>query len=137
MGFIKEPSFAVTSEASIAELASNDLAIVGEVGLEFVFDVGDGREVRWEATLLPQGRLLVSVPSLALPDGSKESFVRLLEFAEDELGCCEVYVEFAKDRPDRAHLIRTFMYFGFAVMAPDCAPFTVDYTDIVMVYYIE
>jgi len=135
VGFKKEPP--VTSDANIAELASHDLAIIGEVGLEFVFDVGDDRAIRWEATLLPDGRLLVVVPSLALPDGSKESFVRLLEFAEDELGCTEVYVEFAKDRPDRAHLIRTFMYFGFAVMAPDGAPFTVDRTNFIMVYYIE
>lgn len=135
MGFTKEPP--VTSEPNIVELASHDLAIVGEVGLEFVFDVGDGHEVRWEATLMPHGRMLVVVPSLALPDGSKESFVRLLEFAEDELGCVEVYVEFAKDRQDRAHLIRTFMYFGFAVMAPDAAPFTVDFRNFVMVYCIE
>jgi len=135
VGFKNEPP--VLSGANITDLLSHDLAIVGEVGLEFVFNVGDGHEVRWETTVLPHGRLLVSLSSTVLPEGSKESFVRLLEFAEEELGCREVYVEFAKDSADRPHLIRTFMFFGFAVLAPDTTPFAVDPKSITMVYFVE
>lgn len=71
----------------------------------------------WE-TVLIGCRLFVEVPKFILPDGSKESFVRLLEFAEDELKCSHVIVYFRKDRPDRASLVRVFMFLGFTVLAP-------------------
>lgn len=71
----------------------------------------------WE-TILFGSRLFVEVPKYILPDGSKESFVRLLEFAEDELKCSHVIVCFKKDRPDRASLIRVFMFLGFTVLPP-------------------
>lgn len=135
MGFRKEPP--VSSEASIAELTDPELALAGEVGIEFVFDVADDFDVRWDAIMCPGGRLLVHVPTAALPEGSKESFVRLLEFAEEDLGCHEVYVQFGKHRPDRAHLVRTFMYFGFAILPPDAAPQPVHPDSITMVYRID
>jgi len=135
VGFKKEPP--VLSEASIADLASHDLAFCGEANLEFVFDIADDLEIRWEATLFSGGRLLVYIPSLALPEGSKESFVRLLEFAEEELECTDVFVQFGKERSDRAHLIRTFMYFGFAMLAPDSASIPIERDHIAMVYRIE
>lgn len=71
----------------------------------------------WE-TVLIGCRLFVEVPKFILPDGSKESFVRLLEFAEDELKCSHVIVYFRKDRPDRASLVRVFMFLGFTVLVP-------------------
>lgn len=71
----------------------------------------------WE-TLVVGRKLFVEVPKFILPDGSKESFVRLLEFAEDELKCSHVIVFFKKDRPDRASLVRVFMFLGFSVLPP-------------------
>jgi hypothetical protein len=71
----------------------------------------------WETVLLGR-RLFVEVPKFILPDGSKESFVRLLEFAEEELKCSHVIVCFKKDRPDRASLVRVFMFLGFTVLPP-------------------
>lgn len=71
----------------------------------------------WE-TILAGRKLFVEVPKYILPDGSKESFVRLLEYAEDELKCSHVIVCFKKDRPDRASLIRVFMFLGFTVLPP-------------------
>lgn len=135
MGVIKEPP--VLSGANIADIASHDLALVGEVGLEFLFEAADTLDVCWEATLYRGGRLLIDVPRTVLPDGSKESFVRLLEFAEEELECREVYVRFKKDRPDRAHLIRTFMYFGFAMLPPDARPIPSNSSHLLMVYKID
>lgn len=135
MGFKKEPP--VLSEASIADLTDPELALGGEIGIEFVFDVADDFDVRWEATMYPGGRLLVHVPTSALPEGSKESFVRLLEFAEEDLGCRSVYVQFGKHRSDRAHLVRTFMYFGFAMLPPDITPLPKDPESITMIYRID
>jgi len=135
VGFKKEPP--VSSEASIAKLKDYEHAFDGgggEVDIEFVFDVADDFDVRWEATMIPGGRLLVHVPTTALPEGSKESFVRLLEFAEEDLRCRTVYVQFEKHRPDRANLVRTFMYFGFAMLAPDALQADPDF--ITMVYQI-
>lgn len=71
----------------------------------------------WETILLGR-RLFVEVPKFILPDGSKESFVRLLEFAEEDLKCSHIIVCFKKDRPDRASLIRVFMFLGFTVLPP-------------------
>lgn len=133
MGFKKEPP--VSSEASIDELKVPELAVTGEVGIEFVFDVADDYDVRWEATMYPGDRLLVHVPTTVLPEGSKESFVRLLEFAEEDLHCRAVYVQFGKHRPDRSHLVRTFMYFGFSMLPPDALQ--ADPDSITMVYHID
>jgi hypothetical protein len=71
----------------------------------------------WETVLIGR-KLFVEVPKFILPDGSKESFVRLLEFAEDELDCSHVIVCFKKERSDRASLIRVFMFLGFSVLPP-------------------
>lgn len=70
------------------------------VRLTFRCRLTENTEVGWE-TVLCQGRLFVQLPSCALPEGSREAFVTLLEFAEEQLGCDHVLVFFSKDRPDR------------------------------------
>jgi len=60
----------------------------------------------------------VEVPNGILPVGSKESFVTLLEYAEEHLKCTDVIVCFRKNRSDRASLLRTFMFLGFVIVAP-------------------
>ena len=137
MGFNKEPPV-ISNDVSIADLTNHDLASSGEVGLEFIFDVGDDDfDVRWKATVYPEGRLLVHVPMSALPEGSKESFVRLLEFAEEDLHCREIFIQISKDRPDRVQLIRAFMYFGFAMLPPGTSPIRLDPDAVTMLYRIE
>lgn len=76
-----------------------------------------GQEVTWE-TLLIGRTLFIEIPADILPEGSKESFVTLLEYAEEVLCCSNVIVCFKKNRVDRASLIRTFMFLGFVLMAP-------------------
>jgi len=137
VGDDREPPV-ILNDVSIADLTNHDLALTGKVGLEFVFDIGDDDfEVRWQATVYPEGRLLIHVPETALPEGSKESFVRLLEFAEEDLHCCEVYMQINKDRLDRAQLIRAFMYFGFAMLPPGISPIRLDPDLVTMLYRIE
>ena len=62
--------------------------------------------------------LYVELPQ-HLNEGSKEMFVDLLEFADDVLHCKHVIVCFDKTRPDRAPLVKTFMFLGFHVLSPD------------------
>lgn len=76
-----------------------------------------GQEVTWE-TLLFDKTLFIEIPTNILPEGSKESFVTLLEYAEEVLSCTHVIVCFKKNRSDRASLVRTFMFLGFVPVAP-------------------
>lgn len=85
--------------------------------LSFQFHLSEHTVVKW-GTVLWQNKLYVQLPDGLMPDGSKEAFVTLLEFAEEDLKCNNVIVCFSKSRSDRAMLIRTFMFFGFVCLAP-------------------
>jgi len=74
-------------------------------------------EVKWSA-LLFKGHLYLSVPNGLVVERSKEAFVTLLEFAEEQLDCSAIVVYFAKNRPERQCLMRIFMFLGFAVLPP-------------------
>jgi hypothetical protein len=108
-----------------------------ELALQFSCEVSDGLDINWNAQLMSDGRLLLHVPDGALPDGSKECFVRILEFAEEKLGCKQVLVDFRKDRQDLKLLTRTFMYFGFCIMPPDASKPLVGPENLAMVYKID
>lgn len=62
--------------------------------------------------------LYVELPE-QLDNESKEKFVCLLEFAEETLHCRHVIVFFNKSRPDRASLVKTFMFLGFHPLSPE------------------
>lgn len=85
--------------------------------LSFKYPLSDEREVEWR-TLLVNGVLYVDIPSSVLREGSRDSFVSLLEFAEDKLDCEKVFVCFKRNRPDRTALMRVFMFLGFTVVPP-------------------
>jgi len=136
MGFKKEPP--VLSEASIADVMTGrqEGALPCEIDLSFLCELAEGLDARWQARLISGKRLLLQVPEGALPEGSKECFVRVLEYAEETLGCKNVLVEFDKERKDRALLIRTFMYFGFAMLTPDKAAQLIGPNRLAMIYKI-
>jgi len=119
VGVLKEPPVKVRDEEcqgtnlNVPTLASAQVAS----NLSFQVVLTDCMMVTWE-TLLLDGRLIVEIPNGILPEGSKESFVTLLEYAEEVLKCRHVIVCFKKERADRASLIRTFMFLGFVVVAP-------------------
>jgi len=101
------------------EKVDNLSSLVGTVASNLCFDIclTECMHVRWE-TLLVDGKLFVEIPNGILPDGSKESFITLLEYAEEELKCSHVIVCFRKERTDRMSLVRTFMFLGFSAVAP-------------------
>lgn len=83
----------------------------------FTVRLADGLEVKWECVLLG-GNLYVEIPKVMPLQGSKESFVSLLEYAETELQVSHIVVCFQKDRADRPSLVKLFMFFGFSLVAP-------------------
>jgi ornithine decarboxylase antizyme 1 len=137
VGKFKEPP--VISEIPLTE---NDLDKLRDEDAEdattiiFKMQLTETMQVQWE-TVFWTHKLYIHVPGGILPEGSKEGFVSLLEYAEEVLKCSHVIVCFKKDRADRACLIRTFMYLGFVALAPghNLVPSNEDY--FYMAYIIE
>ena len=74
--------------------------------LSFEFQLAEQTLVIWETVIV--GRRLYLSLGGALPEGSKEAFVSLLEYAEEVLCCSHVLVCFKKDRSDRGNILINF-----------------------------
>lgn len=107
------------------------------VKLTFKLRLTERTEARWE-TILHGQFLYIQVPTSLLPEGSKEGFVALLEYAEEVLKCTDIIICMKRDRPDKAQLVRTFMFIGFTVLPPghDLMMQTNDASNICMRYTI-
>jgi len=88
-----------TSPSSIEELTKQSCQ--DAIRLTLNFSLVEQQDVKWEA-LLWRENLFILIPDGISLDGSKEAFVALLEFAEEELRCKLVTVYFGKDRGDRS-----------------------------------
>lgn len=86
------------------------------VHLLVTVSLADNHEVTWNTYIRDQ-KMFVDIPAGILPQGSKQSYVTLLEFAEG-LRFSHVIVCFKKDRADRAALMRMFMFLGLIPVAP-------------------
>lgn len=114
------------------EIADNPDSLL----LSFKCPLSDQKEVEWK-TLLVNGTLYVDIPASVLPDGSRDSFISLLEFAEEKLECEKVFVCFKRNRPDRQALMRVFMFLGFSVVPPDSKEVPQNDDIMSMVYIIQ
>lgn len=114
----------------------NNKNISQDMLVRFKCMLSDEKEVEW-STLLVNGVLYVDIPNSVLPKGSRDSFVSLLEFAEEKLECDKVYVCFKRNRPDRMSLMRVFMFFGFTVVPPGDSQVPQNDDIISMIYNIQ
>lgn len=107
------------------------------VKLTFILRLTERTEACWE-TLFHGQILYIQVPTSLLPEGSKEGFVALLEYAEEVLKCTDIIICMKKDRVDKAQLVRTFMFIGFTVLPPghELIPQSTDSMNIYMRYTI-
>ena len=91
-------------------------------GQKLDFELGGGQgephPVHWQATLLRE-TLYLHMPTQLLLNISKEAFVKLLEYAEDQLDCQTVVLSIDRNRIEQNNnLMRMFMYFGFTILPP-------------------
>jgi hypothetical protein len=107
------------------------------VQLVFKSTLSDEKEIEWKASLINETNLYVDIPVNHLTEGTRDSFVSLLEFAEDKLECERVFVVLNKSRADRASLMNVFRFFGFKAVAPGNKYISQNEDVITMVYEIE
>lgn len=88
---------------------------------DFLIKDGEHMVLSWKAAKY-LGRLYVKLPGGLLPAGSRESFVTLLEYAEETLEVESMFVCMSKDRSDRANLLRIFMFLGFEIVHSSSCP---------------
>jgi hypothetical protein len=114
--------------------------------LTFRSNLSDQKEIEWKTYLHTnddgEKHLYINISlNYILCDGIRDSFVSLLEFAEDKLKCHKVFIWFNKSRVDRQTLMRTFMFFGFKTVTPGNTRLAVKTTQnddiIVMLYEID
>jgi len=100
--------------------------------------LAEQQDVNWDAVLWHES-LYLQIPNGIPLDGSKEAFITLLEFAEEELQCKQVTVCFAKNRSDRNYLMRIFMFLGFVTLPPNhfCVPSNASEDMLYMAYNID
>lgn len=95
----------------------------------------------WDTVLNPENNILyVALPTILLPEASKQSFITLLEFAEEKLDVDAVVLCMRKDRSDRQHLVRTFLFLGFQPLSAKsqlAPPQTSNDNNLFLIYKIE
>ncbi|CAH3027014.1 unnamed protein product, partial [Porites evermanni] len=106
------------ADSKVALEKEDDHQVLKSFLYKFHLKNGDHSLAEWRA-VLQDGQLYVEVPEGELPVGSKECFVSLLEYAEENLSCEHVFVGLLKDRADRETLMRTFMFLGFETVRPN------------------
>lgn len=105
------------------------------VKVEFKIYLTENTFTRWEAVV--QGSCVYLRMPGVLQAGSKESFILLLDFIEERLNCTNCIICVQKSRQDRATILRTFMFMGFQLLAPNSPlmPPQINNPDYVFLHY--
>lgn len=149
--FVNPPSSLSSGSARSSRLPSFDesdeeqdfsIEWLDEENVRFGFQLEDGIASTWTVKMLymdNQQVMLIDVDKQMCQSGSKAGFVRLLECAEDDMGCAQVYVSIRRTHADMKAIMRTFMYLGFTVATPAVsAELELDArTTTLLVYHIE
>ncbi|XP_017838628.1 LOW QUALITY PROTEIN: ornithine decarboxylase antizyme [Drosophila busckii] len=84
------------------------------VQISIKLHVTEDQSTNWMTILNPNNNILYVVfPKDLPPAGSKETFISLLEFAEDKLEVDGIVMVMKKDQPECARLIEAFLFMGF------------------------
>jgi len=113
VGFLGVPP--VEEESNIVSQVEEVLSAARDgsgAHIRFSFQLCTAATVEWTAMLV--GRCLYLKPGETLPDGSKEAFVALLQYAEEVLKCSHIYACFKRSSAAVRGLVRTFQFLGFA-----------------------
>ena len=96
----------------LSELVKSEVTAHMDITVQLI----EGIKTTWNVCI-DKRFLTVSVPAGPLAEGSKQSLITLMELAES-VGCVRCVVGFAKERKDKALLMKTFLFLGFAPMPP-------------------
>ncbi|KAH8297294.1 hypothetical protein KR044_010174, partial [Drosophila immigrans] len=84
------------------------------VQISIKLHVTEDQSTNWMTILNPTNNILyVAFPTELPPAGSKQTFVSLLEFAEDKLEVDGIVMVMRKDQVDCGRLIEAFLFMGF------------------------
>jgi len=101
------------------DLISQIVAQKSPTRITIKLNVTDKISSSWDSVLDHDNNILyVALPKTLTHEASKQSFLSLLEFAEEKLDCDGVVLCIRKDRPDRANLVKTFLFLGFSPLHP-------------------
>lgn len=101
------------------DLISQIVAQKSPTRITIKLHVTDKISSSWDSVLDHDTNILyVALPKQMTHEASKQSFLSLLEFAEEKLDCDGVVLCIRKDRPDRQNLTRTFLFLGFSPLNP-------------------
>ncbi|XP_011182962.1 LOW QUALITY PROTEIN: ornithine decarboxylase antizyme [Zeugodacus cucurbitae] len=102
------------SEEDCQEMVKHILQHDNPTRITIKLHVTENQYSEWESVLNPVNNILyVAMPEKLPPEASKDTFISLLEFAEEKLDVDAVVLCVRKNRPDRASLFETFLIMGF------------------------
>lgn len=108
-----------SDEVEEDDLISQIVAQKSPTRITIKLHVTDKISSSWDSVLDHDTNILyVALPKQMTHEASKQSFLSLLEFAEEKLDCDGVVLCIRKDRPDRQNLTRTFLFLGFSTLNP-------------------
>ncbi|KAH8389678.1 hypothetical protein KR215_008014, partial [Drosophila sulfurigaster] len=103
------------------------------VQISIKLHVTEDQSTNWMTILNPTNNILyVAFPTELPPAGSKETFISLLEFAEDKLEVDGIVMVMRKDQADCGRLIEAFLFMGFEPLSrksPKAPPAAVNDND--------